>query len=72
MVSVGDLPVRMAGDRKYKKDKEIISEYDSHTKGKFMWTTFFFARDEILLSLLFEYGFVQFALDLDLILHFLH
>ena len=24
----------MAGDRKYRKDKEIISEFDSHTKGK--------------------------------------
>ena len=28
----------MAGDRKYRKDKEIISEFDSHTKGKAILT----------------------------------
>ena len=28
----------MAGDRKYRKDKEIISEFDSHTKGKVILT----------------------------------
>ena len=35
---MGVLPARMAGDRKYRKDKEIISEFDSHTKGKAILT----------------------------------
>ena len=35
---LGVLPARMAGDRKYRKDKAIISEFDSHTKGKAILT----------------------------------